>query len=81
MYYDLYVNNEVVGNSLSHGELNQWLLDLDAELSGDDKDNFRRDLGAKFNEDFEDFLYSNNITVPLKIEHNQDLLIISENDF
>lgn len=81
MSYDLYINNEVVGNALSYGELNQWLLDLDAELAGDNMDKFRRDLGAKPGENFEDYLYSNTVNVPFKVMHNKDIIIISENDF
>lgn len=81
MNYDLYLNNEVVGNALSNGELNQWLLDLDDELTSEGKDNFRRDLGAKSGENFEEFLYSNTLPVPLKVMHKNDVLIIAENDF
>lgn len=81
MTYDLYVNEDKIGNGLSRGELNQWLLDLDSELSQDEKVNFRKDLGADSGEDFEEFLYSNNLVLPVKVKHKIDVITIKENDF
>lgn len=81
MNYDIFINDDKVANELSYGELNQWILDLDSELSGIEKDNFRKDIGANSSDDFENFIYSNIPSAPLKIRHGKDLVIIKENDF
>lgn len=81
MYYDIYMNNEMVGSGLSHGELNQWLLNLSDELTGDDKYVFKKDLGAELNQDLEDFLYASKPSLPLRINHKDDVIILKENDF
>ena len=81
MQYDIYINNEAVGSGLSYGELNQWVLDLDDELTGDNKCNFRRDLGLDIDENLEEFLYSNTLQVPFKITHKENNVIITESDF
>ena len=81
MNYDLYVNNEIVGSGLSRGELNQWIIELDNELAGDNQDNFRRDLGFRDEDNFEDYLYSCELGLPLKLNHLNDSITIKESDF
>ena len=81
MNYDIYMNNEMIASGLSHGELNQWLLDLEEELVGDSRYVFKRDLGAEQNQDLEDFLYASKLSLPLRVNHGTDVVILKESDF
>lgn len=81
MNYDIYINDDKVANGLSYGELNQWILDLDCELSGVDKDNFRKDIGVNSSDNLEKFIYYHTVSVPLKVRHGKDLLVINESEF
>lgn len=77
--YNLYINGKPVGQGLSFGELNQWLIDLDKELNEVDRIEFRKDLGFEYevNQDnFEDYLYNNHINAPLTIKFRDNLIII-----
>lgn len=58
--YQLKINDELVGQGLSRGELNQWLIDLDNELKEMEKQNFREDLNLNNVEidNFENFIYN-----------------------
>lgn len=78
--YDLYLDDDKVGNALSAGELNQWLIDLNKELDEKDKDLFMADLGAPStlsDQEFEDFLYESEIKNPLSIRFKGTYLEIS----
>lgn len=55
--YNILIDKEEVGTGLSQGELNQWLIDFDNELKGNDKKEFRKGLGFKSG-NFENYLYS-----------------------
>lgn len=79
--YNLYVNGKPVGQGLSFGELNQWLIDLDKELNEVDRIEFRKDLGFEYevNQDnFEDYLYNNHINAPLTIRFGDKLINITK---
>jgi len=79
--YNLYVNGKLVGQGLSFGELNQWLIDLDKELNEVDGIKFKKDLGFEYevNQDnFEDYLYNNHINVPLTIRFGDKLINITK---
>ena len=79
--YNLYVNGKLVGQGLSFGELNQWLIDLDKELNEVDRIKFKKDLGFEYevNQDnFEDYLYNNHINVPLTIRFGDKLINITK---
>lgn len=78
--YNLYLDDDKVGSSLSAGELNQWLIDLNKELDDKDKILFMADLGAPStlsNQEFEDFLYESEIKNPLSIRFKGTYLEIS----
>lgn len=78
--YNLYLDDDKVGNALSAGELNQWLIDLNKELDDKDKILFMADLGAPStlsNQEFEDFLYESEIKNPLSIRFKGTYLEIS----
>ena len=79
--YNLYVNGKLVGQGLSFGELNQWLIDLDKELNEVDGIKFKKDLGFEYevNQDnFEDYLYNNHINTPLTIRFGDKLINITK---
>lgn len=79
--YNLSLNNKIVGQGLSFGELNQWLIDLDKELDVTDKEVFRRDLGVNIEAsqvDFEEFIYSNKPNTPLKLKFGNSVVLITE---
>ena len=79
--YNLYVNGKLVGQGLSFGELNQWLIDLDKELNEVDGIKFKKDLGFEYevNQDnFEDYLYNNHINTPLTIRFGDKLINIAK---
>lgn len=81
MQYDIFMNDNKIGNGLSNGELNQWLIDLDDELEDIDKETFRKDIGAGTSKDLEEFLYSKAILVPLIARHKENLVTVIEHDF
>lgn len=62
--YEIIIDNICVAIGLSVGELNQWLLDIDNELSCNDRKNFRTDLNYEENVEicFEDYLYNTPIS-------------------
>lgn len=79
--YNLSLNNKVVGQGLSFGELNQWLIDLDKELDVTDKEVFRKNLGVSMGAsqvDFEEFIYSNKPNTPLKLKFGNSVVLITE---
>lgn len=79
--YNLSLNNKVVGQGLSFGELNQWLIDLDKELNEQEKVVFRKDLGVSMGAnqvDFEEFMYSNKPNTPLKLKFGNSVVLITE---
>lgn len=79
--YNLSLNDKIVGQGLSFGELNQWLIDLDKELDVTDKEVFRRDLGVNIGAsqvDFEEFIYSNKPNTPLKLKFGNSVVLITE---
>lgn len=78
MYY-IKKNENIVGNGLSKGELNQWLIDLDNSLPEHEKEKFRKDLGLskQVNQaDFEDFLYDEELKLPIETTHGEEILVI-----
>lgn len=81
MLYDLYVDEDKVGNGLSKGELNQWILDLYSELNESEKFAFRKEFGVNNEDNFEDFIYENEIICPLKVKHKDNIITINENEF
>lgn len=79
--YNIYINRELVGEGLSFGELNQWLIELDRELSESDRIKFKKDLGFEYKvhqNDFEDYLYNNHISTPLTVRFGNKLINIVE---
>lgn len=58
--YNILLDNIEIALGLSVGELNQWLIDIDNELKGQCKENFRIDLGYEVNsnENFENYIYN-----------------------
>lgn len=79
--YNLSLNDKIVGQGLSFGELNQWLIDLDKELDVTDKEVFRRDLGVNIGAnqvDFEEFIYSNKPNTPLKLKFGNSVVLVTE---
>lgn len=95
MSYDIYFNSEVIGMNLSQGELNQWVLDLDSELKGEERDRFRGCFGTHPKANFEEFIYKNlknqlelifsleslHSLKKLIVQHGEDVIFIVENDF
>lgn len=78
MYY-IKKNENIVGNGLSKGELNQWLIDFDNSLPKHEKEKFRKDLGLRkqVNQaDFEDFLYDEELKLPIETTHDGEILVI-----
>lgn len=78
--YNIYINKELVGSGLSHGELNQWILDLDSELTEPEKKSFRDDLGF-IEGDFEEYLYETKLDIPVSLPFQKDTLDITESEF
>lgn len=70
-----------MGQGLSFGELNQWLIDLDRELNEADRIKFKKDLGFEYEinqNNFEDYLYNNQINTPLTIRFGDKLINVSK---
>lgn len=83
MLYNIFIDKEQVGLGLSSGELNQWLIELNRELSIESSKLFMSDLGLN-NKDisFEEFLYSVKFTnLPISVRFNNEILKIKEYDF
>lgn len=77
--YSIKKNGKIVGDGLSKGELNQWLIDLDKVLPEHQRELFRKDLGLEkqvSDADFEDFLYDNKLELPITTTHAGKELII-----
>lgn len=84
MLYNVIIDEEEVGLGLSFGELNQWLIELNAELNENLSKVFMKDLGLDSKEDlsFEDYLYSKDkFNTPIKARFGGELLEIIEYDF
>ena len=79
--YNLCINGKLVGQGLSFGELNQWLIDLDRELNEADRIKFKKDLGFEYKinqNNFEDYLYNNQINTPLTIRFGDKLINVTK---
>lgn len=74
---DLFINYEPKGTGLSAGELCQWLLDLNKNLSPEEQEVFQSELGKQSGQDFEDFLYSDDFKVPTTAKMGEDFVIIT----
>lgn len=81
MNYNLYINNELVGTGLSKGELNQWLLDLNRELDYFGSLEFTDSLGWQGEGAFADYLYDNELELPITLAHKKDTVVIMEDEF
>lgn len=77
--YDVHIDSKIVAIGLSPGELNQWLIELNDELSKKDSEIFQKDLGY-VSGDFENFLYNNKIISPMNCKFGKSKLEIIIND-
>ena len=83
MNYRIILDEEVVGDNLSSGELNQYLLDLYKELSVCHAQVFTNDLRlfSENSDDFEDLLYDVGLSVPVIAIFGSKVLRVEESDF
>ena len=77
--YKICINKEEVALGLSHGELNQFLLELHDGCCEKNKKKFRKELGFSGNVKlFEDYLYENELNLPIKFKISRETVQISE---
>lgn len=80
MYY-ISMDGKVVGSGLSKGELNQWVLELEQNLSEDEKLTFRKEFGFVDKANFvnlEHFLYDTELNLPIKVSYKDKILSVYE---
>ncbi|HHT97918.1 MAG TPA: hypothetical protein GXZ90_08515 [Clostridiales bacterium] len=81
--YDVHINGDLVATSLSRGELNQWLLDVDKEINNINiKTQFRRGFNfvSQNQDDFLSFIYGL-INIELKFNFGTNFIEILRNEF
>lgn len=82
--YSITKGGNIVGDGLSRGELNQWLIDLDKVLPEHQQELFRKDLGVRkqvSDADFENFVYDNNLELPITTTHAGKDLVITQIEY
>ena len=81
--YSITKGGNIVGDGLSRGELNQWLIELDKVLPEHQQELFRKDLGVYkqvSDADFENFVYDNNLELPITTTHAGKDLVITQTE-
>ena len=82
--YSITKDGNIVGDGLSRGELNQWLIDLDKVLPEHQQELFRKDLGVckqVSDADFENFVYDSNLELPITTTHAGKDLVITQTEY
>lgn len=82
--YSITKDGNIVGDGLSRGELNQWLIELDKVLPEHQQELFRKDLGVckqVSDADFENFVYDNNLELPIITTHAGKDLVITQTEY
>ena len=82
--YSITKGGNIVGDGLSRGELNQWLIELDKVLPEHQQELFRKDLGVfkqVSDADFENFVYDNNLELPIITTHAGKDLVITQTEY
>lgn len=82
--YSITKGGNIVGDGLSRGELNQWLIELDKVLPEHQQELFRKDLGVYkqvSDADFENFVYDNNLELPITTTHAGKDLVITQTEY
>ena len=82
--YSIKKGGNIVGDGLSRGELNQWLIELDKVLPEHQQELFRKDLGVckqVSDSDFENFVYDNNLELPIITTHAGKDLVITQTEY
>lgn len=78
--YDVYIDGEKLGLGLSKGELNQWLLELHAELKSEVQVAvFEEGFGCN-SENFEDYLYETDLSLPKVVDFGESVLVVEKHN-
>lgn len=82
--YSITKGGNIVGDGLSRGELNQWLIELDKVLPEHQQELFRKDLGLDKQvsyDDFENYVYENELDLPITTTHAGKDLVITQTEY